>query len=234
MKFIILLAGIGSRLGNPFPKCLTPIGDNVPILGHQLSNIKKFNGEVIGVVGFKKEYIMEYYPKMLFVYNSRYAETNTSQSLLCALNFIKHEDVLWMNGDIVFDPEIINKLIECPYSSMAVLKKAVGDEEVKFTVDEKGFISNVSKNIQNGLGEAIGINIIKAKDLETFKKFLLNCNDHDYFEKGLELAIQSSELVLCPVDVTPFRCIEIDFEEDLRKAKTLFGFDEKNKQRLFH
>ena len=42
MKIIILAAGIGSRLGNPFPKPLTPLKDGNSIMQRQLKNIVKY------------------------------------------------------------------------------------------------------------------------------------------------------------------------------------------------
>ena len=41
MKIIILAAGIGSRLGNPFPKPLTPLKDGKSIMQRQINNITK-------------------------------------------------------------------------------------------------------------------------------------------------------------------------------------------------
>ena len=56
LKIIILAAGIGSRLGNPFPKPLTPLNDGKSIMRRQLDNIAAFFdiNNVTVVVGFKK------------------------------------------------------------------------------------------------------------------------------------------------------------------------------------
>ena len=42
MKIIILAAGIGSRLGNPFPKPLTPLKDGKSIMQRQIDNITTY------------------------------------------------------------------------------------------------------------------------------------------------------------------------------------------------
>jgi len=62
MKIIILAAGIGSRLGNPFPKPLTPLNDGKSIMHRQLSAISKhFDiNDVSIVVGFKKDLIITF------------------------------------------------------------------------------------------------------------------------------------------------------------------------------
>ena len=220
MKVVILMAGIGSRLGNPFPKCLTPLKDGCTILDHQLANLREFAGNIIGVVGFKKDLVMEKHPELIFIYNPRYDQTNTSKSLLAALEHVENEDVLWLNGDVVFDKRIPPALFESKSSGMAVVTSKVSDEEIKFTVDERGHINAVSKSVTNALGEAVGINLVRAADLPVFRESLRECADNDYFEKGLELSIARG-MKLLPVDVTAYPCIEVDFQADLNAARQI-------------
>ena len=42
MKIIIFAAGIGSRLGNPFPKPLTPLKNGKSIMQRQIDNITTY------------------------------------------------------------------------------------------------------------------------------------------------------------------------------------------------
>jgi L-glutamine-phosphate cytidylyltransferase len=222
MKVVILMAGIGSRLGNALPKCLTPLRADYTILDHQLENLEAFAGNIIAVVGFKRDLILERHPELLFAYNPLYDETNTSQSLLIALRHVRGEDVLFLNGDVVFDPRIIAALLECEGSCMAVVRSRVADEEVKFSLDARGRIQAVSKSVTESIGEAIGINLIRAWDLELVTLCLEQCDRTDYFERGLEIAIGRG-LVLHPVDVSCFPCVEIDFIDDLNRAKEMIG-----------
>ena len=57
MKIIILAAGIGSRLGNPFPKPLTPLKNGKSIMKMQVENMtSRYDVDDINVVvGFKKD-----------------------------------------------------------------------------------------------------------------------------------------------------------------------------------
>ena len=66
-----------------------------------------FGAKVTIVVGYKLEHIIEAFPDASFVYNEQYDQTNTSKSLLRALKSSKDGGVLWMNGDVVFDPEAL-------------------------------------------------------------------------------------------------------------------------------
>ena len=189
MKIVILAAGIGSRLGNPFPKPLTPIKSGDTILEQQINNlISYFNFDDINiVVGFKKELIMESIPDATFIYNPIFDQTNTSKSLLKALKKYYNESVLWLNGDVVFDKrifDILNPFINKKESFVSVNNEEVGEEEVKYTLDSKGHIKEISKTVKNGLGEAVGINFISSKDISFFIKRLEKCDNNDYFEKG--------------------------------------------------
>ena len=100
MKVVILVAGIGSRLGNALPKCLTLLRPNYTIIDHQLENLKAFAGDIIAVVGFKKDLILERHPELLFAYNPLYDQTNTSQSLLIALRHLRGEDMLFLTATL--------------------------------------------------------------------------------------------------------------------------------------
>ncbi|HEX8270168.1 MAG TPA: phosphocholine cytidylyltransferase family protein [Flavobacterium sp.] len=222
MKIVILAAGIGSRLGNPFPKPLTPLKDGKSIMEHQIEKISsRFDIDNINVVvGFKKELIMERFPQLTYIYNPFYDQTNTSKSLLRALKKFKDKSVLWFNGDVVFDGKILEILhphIKEKVSFVAVNTSKVADEEVKYTL-ENGFISSLSKTVKNGLGEAVGINYIAAKDIENFIKRLEECDENDYFERGLELAIEKDGIKVKAVDISAYACVEVDFIEDLANA----------------
>ena len=226
MKIIILAAGIGSRLGNPFPKPLTPLSDGKSIMHRQLSAISKhFDiNDVSIVVGFKKDLIMERFPDVSYVYNQFFDRTNTSKSLLKALKKHKNKPVLWLNGDVVFDDKLFDVLkehIDADRSFISVNTSRVADEEVKYTI-ENGYVNELSKEVENGLGEAVGINFISSNDLSHFVAKLEECELQDYFEKGLELAIRDNGLQIKAVDISAYDCIEVDFKEDLENAKNIF------------
>ncbi len=170
MQVAILAAGMGTRLGRPWPKPLTRLDDGRSIMGQQRDNIASVFGaqaRVMTVVGFKLESILEAFPDGLFVYNENFDTTNTSKSLLKALRFSSDGPVLWMNGDVVFDPAVLARLesnILRGDNVICVNTSVVGEEEVKYTVDEDGHVDELSKKVENALGEAVGINLISGKD----------------------------------------------------------------------
>lgn len=176
------------------------------------------------VVGFKKDLIMERFPNLLYIYNPFFDCTNTSKSLLKALKKSRDSSVLWLNGDVVFEGNllsILQPLIASENSFVAVNTSKVAEEEVKYTL-KNGYIDKLSKTVKNGLGEAVGINFIAQKDIDSFIKRLEACEDNDYFERGLEMAIAQDGLKIKAIDISAYDCMEVDFREDLENANTLF------------
>ena len=225
MKIIILAAGIGSRLGNPFPKPLTPLKNGKSIMKMQVENMtSRYDIDDINVVvGFKKDLIMERFPELTYIYNPFFDQTNTSKSLLRALKKYKDKSVLWINGDVVFDKHIFDKLqplITAKTSFVAVNTNKVGEEEVKYVLKD-GYINQLSKTVKNGAGEAVGINFISSDDIPIFINRLEECDNNDYFERGLELAINKDDLKITAVDISQYNCMEIDFIEDLENANNM-------------
>jgi choline kinase len=224
VQVTILAAGMGTRLGRPFPKPLTPLDDGRSILGQQLANVSTVFGErarVMVVVGFKLELVMEAAPDAVFVYNENYDQTNTNKSLLKALRASHEGGVVWMNGDVVFDPEVLRRLapyIAADQSVIAVNTSAVAEEEVKYTVDAQGYVAELSKSVQGALGEAVGINFVAQADKAALIAQLDACEEQDYFERGMELAIESDGMRITPVDISDLFAVEVDFEEDLTRA----------------
>lgn len=223
-QVVILAAGMGTRLGRPFPKPLTELKDGRTILAQQLGNVRGAFGrdvQVLVVVGFKLEQILEAAPDVTFAYNEIYDQTNTSKSLLKALRVTGDRGVLWMNGDVVFDPRVLERLkpyIESGQSFVSVNTAAVGDEEVKYTVDGDGRIDELSKTVQGALGEAVGINFVAPADKTALVARLAEVGDQDYFERGIEVAIGKDGLQVVPVDVSDLYAVEVDFAEDLERA----------------
>lgn len=218
---VILAAGIGSRLKENLPKAMVHIDEDRTILDQQLENLEKLVEleDIVIVVGFKKELIMEKHPDLSYIYNREYRETNTSKSLLLALKKIKNDDILWLNGDIVFEGEILCSIQEKTRENLVFVNNSrVSDEEVKYTLDKEGYIREISKSVENPLGEAVGINFIKKENLEEFSSCLEICENMDYFEKGIEFAIERG-IKFLPVDVEDNFCTEVDFQNDLQEVK---------------
>jgi len=226
VQAVILAAGMGTRLGKPWPKPLTPLVDGRTIMRQQMDNLEKAFGadlRVMTVIGFKLELIIEAFPNVAYVYNENYDQTNTNRSLLKALRIASDGGVLWMNGDVVFDPRVLERakpLMEAGTSFICVNTSATAEEEVKYTVDADGNVALLSKTVENALGESVGINYISASDRANLIAGLEACADTDYFERGIEIAIEKVGMKIVPLDISDLFAVEVDFEDDLERANT--------------
>lgn len=223
-KVVILAAGMGSRLGGgELPKPLTPLYGDTSLLGRQISLLEKHfsHRDIFITVGYCKEKIQELFPNLFHIFTPKFAQENTAKSLLQAFEGLPSAcDVLWLNGDVVFKKEVLNSVLSEDRNVMVVNEGHVGEEEVKYTCDERGMINAVSKDLKSPLGEALGINFFKKDSLEKLKIALSRCGEQDYFEKAIEICIQEG-MDVWPLCVEADACLEVDFPEDLERARTL-------------
>lgn len=223
-SIVILAAGVGSRLGRPHPKPLTRLASGETILARALRQLTARFGRhsVHLVVGFKKEMVMEEVPDVGFIYNQHYGDTNTAKSLLKALTILGPGGVLWLNGDVVFPGGVLDDLlphIAMDRSFVCVNTAAVGEEEVKYTRDRQGYVQQLSKTVTEGaLGEAVGVNFVSADDRPALARRLRECDDQDYFERGIELAIAEDGVRFEALDISRHAVVEVDFTDDLARA----------------
>jgi len=122
MKAFILSAGKGERmypLTKDTPKSLLKLGNGSTVLDTQLHTIQRSNiNEVVIVVGYKHEKIGDkvrcYRDKgmnITTIFNPFYDLSNAFVSLWLCQNEMT-EDFIIMNGDTLFKPEVLKKLIE--------------------------------------------------------------------------------------------------------------------------
>lgn len=225
LSVVILAAGFGLRLKNNKPKAMVEIEDGKTILDYQLNILTKYvpKENIHIVVGYKKNLIMKKYPDLNHIYNQEYGRTNTSKSLLKALKKVGSGDVLWLNGDVVFDEyliqKIINKSLSTRKSCILTDNKRCGEEEVKYSTNQDGHVELISKEMKGAEGEALGINLVVEEDLPFLVYQLSQTEAQDYFEKGIENMITENESVFMPVNTNGRFCSEIDYPEDLESVQ---------------
>lgn len=233
MKAVILVAGVSRRLHpltEDLPKCLLDVGGKA-IFDYQLEALHSVGvREVCLVLGYRREQIREYaerkYPDIKFTYhvNHVFYETNTSYSLWGAGSYFVGHDFYYLNGDVLFDRDLLPRLAESPHASaFALEKKVCGGEEVKVLLQGESRIERIGKELDPAVcaGEFIGVAKIGAGMTKEFYRALdqLARDGHRnlYFEAALDMI--AKDTVMNVVDVTDIPCIEIDFPEDYARAK---------------
>jgi choline kinase len=185
MKGVILAAGRGERLapmGWDKPKCLLEFGEQT--LLDNIINALLENGidRLVVVVGYKQELVIEaltQHPVSFeVVVNEDFAQTNTIHSLYLTREHL-NEDFIYFNADVLFERQLISRLVSCDGNVFAIEEKRCGKEEVKVIVDEQGRIIRIGKKIepQECLGEFIGIGKFSESSCGAMVKSLCRFNE---------------------------------------------------------
>ena len=233
MKAVILAAGKGRRLGSQGkdqPKSMIKIGSK-SIIHNQIQTCLEYGvKDFVVVVGYKMEMLKNHILELLdetqvtFIENPIFATTNTLYSLwLCRDLF--NDDFIYFNADIFFGGKMLNLFSSDQISEFILEEKKCGDEEVKLVIDDQFDIKFIGKQIEpeKCAGEFIGIAKFVRNDLPLLENRLTECVNKDlgnnYFEYAVNLMLTETNLLAVPSENLP--CIEIDFPEDLEKAKTI-------------
>ncbi len=129
MKALILNSGLGTRMGvltSEQPKCMTEITHTDTILSRQLKLIADAGiKEVVMTTGYRDDVLVQYCNSLelpldiRFVKNPEYDQTNYIYSIYCAKEYLD-DDIILMHGDLVFENEVFDKVVESPTSCMTV------------------------------------------------------------------------------------------------------------------
>lgn len=235
MKAIILAAGKGKRLedvSNGLPKSMIRIGE-CSIIHNQIRSCQQIGIEkFVIVLGYKKDlmqdHILEILDKdnVIFVENPIFATTNTLYSLYLTREYFD-DDFIYFNADVLFTSSLL-KLIagDSVHSQLLLETKSCAEEEVKMIIDDEMTILEIGKQLPlaDCAGEFIGIARFKQDILPVFSGFLQfgvdNGQSNNFFEYAVDQ--MAKEVILKAVPTQDIACIEIDFPQDLIKARTLF------------
>jgi len=115
MKAIILAAGMGTRLRpltDARPKCLVEL-DGQSLLDHQIHVLLGAGVKNLHIVGGYLANMLDR-PDVTLHRNTRFDETNMVETLFCAAKALDGaSDVIVSYGDIVYEPRVIDRLINC-------------------------------------------------------------------------------------------------------------------------
>ena len=227
MKAIILNSGLGHRMGSitdTHPKCMTEISSDNTILSRQLKKLVAFGvNKVIMTTGYYNS-ILEDYCKGLhlpiqftFVNNPIYDKTNYIYSIYCARDYLKDDDVILMHGDLVFEPLVLEAILDSKVSCMAVSSTLpLPDKDFKAVIRD-GRIEKVGIEFFDNAMAAQPLYKLLKEDwlvwLDAIERFCENDDSKCYAENAFNQV--SDRCRIYPVDVRDMLCAEIDTPQDL-------------------
>ena len=236
MKAFILAAGVSRRLYPETyntPKCLLEVGGK-PIIDHQLEAIQSIGlDNVTMIIGYYREMLVEHVTKTFprldfnFIINHHYFETNTAYSVYLGRGDLVSDVQLLMNADVIYPPELISRIVESKEDTvLAVDIKKCGREEVKVIEGSNNRITSIGKGLieENCLGEFLGVAKLSMEFNQVFadalERLIEAGGKSDYFEAGIHPLLDKTDVYYS--DVSDLPCLEIDFLEDLKEARSLY------------
>lgn len=226
MKALILNSGLGSRMGvltSEHPKCMTEISPMQTILSRQLKMLAEAGiTEVVITTGYFDAVLVQYCNSLAlplhftFVKNPIYDQTNYIYSIYCAREYLD-DDILLMHGDLVFENEVLDRVLASPVSCMAVSSTLPLPEKDFKAVVKDGMVIKVGIEFFTDAMEAQALYHLKRNDwhkwLDKIIEFCENNNRKVYAENALNALDGASNIYA--LDVQNLLCSEIDNPEDL-------------------
>ena len=184
MNAIILAAGKGERLQpltNKIPKCMVKLF-NKTLLEYQIDVFKscKIN-DITVVTGYEADKIK--IEGVNFLHNQNYDTTNMVETLFCAKEKLT-ENVIISYGDIIFEKQVLQKLINSNWDSSVIIDSQWKkywqmrfdnplDDVESLRIDENGIITNIGMKV-NSLeeiqGQYIGLMKFNNEGIKNLKK----------------------------------------------------------------
>lgn len=250
MQAIILAAGMGRRLKGLTKnntKCMVKV-NGVTLIERMLHQIERRHlSRIVIVVGYKGQELMDFIRTLdiqtpiVYVNNLVYSTTNNIYSLSLAKEFLRQDDTLLFESDLIFDDSVIDWLLDDPRDTLALVDKYESWMDgtcMKLGEDDsiEAFLSNKNFKYSDVASYYKTVNIYKfSKDfsgscyipfLDAYTTVLGNCS---YYEQVLKVItmLDDSRMKAKRLDGQPW--YEIDDVQDLDIASSLFASTEEEK-----
>ncbi len=213
-------------MSSEHPKCMTQISAKETILSRQLNMLAQAGiCEVVMTTGpFESELVnycqeLELPVHITYVKNPEYQDTNYIYSIYCARKLLD-DDLILMHGDLVFENEAFDRVLERNGSCMAVSSSLELPQKDFKAVIHDGQIRKVGIHFFN---HAMAAQPLYKLERETWKTWLnemiefcesgsdakRKCYAEDAFNQV------SEQCIIYPEDLGNLLCAEIDSQDDL-------------------
>ena len=246
MQGLILAAGMGKRLKDLTQnntKCMVKV-NGVTLIDRVLHQLEKLNlSRIVIVVGYQGQKLMDYIGTLdiqtpiCFVDNPIYNKTNNIYSLSLAKDYLLQDDTLLLESDLIFEDEVLEKLVADPRETLVVVDKyeswmdgtcikiGKNDSIAAFIPGKKFDFDDISNYYKT-------VNVYKFSKrfsqthyvpfLDAYSKALGN---NEYYEHVLRVITMLDDPEICALRLNGQLWYEIDDIQDLDIASSMFASD---------
>ncbi len=250
MQAIILAAGMGKRLKEltrDNTKCMVKV-NGVTLIERMLHQLEKHHlSRIVIVVGYEGQKLIDFISTLgiqtpiVYVNNPIYDKTNNIYSLFLAKEYLRGEDTLLFESDLIFEDAVLDELVNDPRETLALVDKYESWMDgtcLKVTDDDKirQFIPGKKFNFKETEGCYKTVNIYKFSRhfsenlyvpfLDAYSKALGN---NEYYEQVLRVIMILDEPEIRAKRLNNLRWYEIDDIQDLDIAESIFAPDDDEK-----
>jgi len=231
MRAILLAAGRGRRLGSAEPKSLIDIEGRTLLERHLVNMAEAGITALTIVVGFQKEMIgaaierlrpalpVELIENPRFVHGSIVSLQVAGDRLL--------EGAIWMDADVLYPAALLRRLVTSPHDNCVLLdgRSEESGEEMMVGVRD-GRAREIARRVGKAwdfAGESVGFTKVGPEGGRVMKRLLDEEVAAGRLDQEYEAAMQRAfaELPFGHELASDFAWTEIDFEEDVIKARKL-------------
>lgn len=231
MRAVLLAAGRGRRLGSAEPKSLIQIEGRTLLDRHLTNMVEAGISKLTIVVGFQKEMIaaeierlrptlsVELIENDRFVHGSIVSLQVASERLL--------DGAIWMDADVLYPPALLRMLVESKHDNCVLLdgRSEESGEEMMVGVRD-GRAQTIARRVGSAwdfAGESVGFTKVGPEGGRVMKRLLDEEVAAGRLDQEYEAAMARafSEVPFGYERVDAFAWTEIDFEEDIVKARAL-------------
>ena len=254
MQAIILAAGMGRRLGEytaDNTKCMLEV-NGVRLIDRMLTQLASIDlDRIIIVTGYEGEKLRQHILSgfrnlnIVFIDNPIYDRTNNIYSLWLTRDYMKKDDTLLLESDLILDDSVLKKAIDAEYPNVALVAKyQTWMDGTMVRIDNEhnivNFIPKKSFRYEDVPHYYKTVNVYRLRKefcrdhylpfLEAYIKVL---GENEYYEQVLRVItlIDTANIKAVPIDT---RWYEIDDVQDLRIAETMFASPEERLHKLQH
>ena len=234
---------MGKRLGEYTQnntKCMVRVGGET-LIERVLGQLDKLQlSRIIIVIGYKGAELKEYLSgvsiktPLVFVENPIYDKTNNIYSLYLAKDYMREQDTLLLESDIIMEDAVLTKLVEHPYPDLALVDKYESwMDGTVVTIDEENRIQRFIPNSQFRYEEIPDyyktVNIYKFSQqfsehmyVPFLEAYSVALGNNEYYEQVLRVITMLDNSTLRALPLEGEQWYEIDDVQDLDIAESIF------------
>lgn len=236
MRAAILGAGVGQRLQQPElpPKVMLSFGGET-LLARHVSTLRHYGiSQIDLVVGYRAERVEQEIASIgaedfvQTIYNPEYERGSIVSFWSLRDSLASGEPILFMDGDVLYDHRMIRQLLNSPHENCFLMDRTTeeGEDPVKLCMTDEGLV-DFHKRPQLAFdwwGEWIGFArfspAVASEIFEVCGRIIDGGERDEMYETAVrEVLLKRPSGTFDVEDVTGLPWVEIDFPEDLRRAR---------------